>query len=82
MKKQSCVKNTMHIIKYKPYFSSRSGFVKTIDWLVDCFGLNGLLNNTPVYIGPSPREREKKEKNYGRAKKCPNNHHPHLVQAK
>ena len=34
-----------------------------------------------VHIGPSPIEREKENRNDRREKKCPNNPHPHLLQA-
>ena len=30
--------------------------------LVGCFGLNGPLRQYSVYIGPSPREREKEKR--------------------
>ena len=32
------------------------------NWLVGCFGLNGPLRHISVYIGPSPKEREKEER--------------------
>ena len=51
-----------------------------VGWLV-VFGLKALLDNISVYIGPSPREREKEKRNDRRGKKCPNNPHPHLLQA-
>ena len=51
-----------------------------VGWLVGCFGLNGPLRSIPVYIGPSPREREKEKRNDRREKKCPNNPHLHLLQ--
>ena len=51
-------------------------------WLVRCFGLNGPLRDSiSVYIGPSPREREKEEDLERREKKCTNKTHPHLLQA-
>ena len=31
-------------------------------WFVSCFGFNGLLRHISVYIGPSPKEGERKEK--------------------
>ena len=30
-----------------------------VGWLVGCFGFNDPLDSISVYIGPSPREREK-----------------------
>ena len=49
-------------------------------WLVG-FGLTALLDSISVYIGPSPRKREKGKRNDRREKKCSNNRHPHLLQA-
>ena len=49
-------------------------------WFVD-LGLTALSDNISVYIGPSPREREKEKRNERWEKKCPNNPHPHLLQA-
>ena len=49
-------------------------------WLV-VLGLTVLLDNISVYIGPSPREREKEKRSDRLEKKCPNNPHPHLLQA-
>ena len=43
-------------------------------------GLTDFWDSISVYIGPSPREREKEEKNDGQEKKCPNKLHPHLLQ--
>ena len=33
-------------------------------WMVVCFGFNGLCDSRPisVYVGPSPKEEERKEK--------------------
>ena len=31
-------------------------------WLVGCFKFNGPLRHISVYIGPSPKEREKEER--------------------
>ena len=39
-------------------------------------GLTALLDSISVYIGPSPKEREKDERNNRREKKCPNNPPP------
>ena len=39
--------------------------------------LAALWDSISVYIGPSPRKREKEERK-DRGKKCPNNPHPHL----
>ena len=33
--------------------------IKNKDFLGGCIGFNGLLDNSSVYIGPSPKEREK-----------------------
>ena len=33
-----------------------------VGWLVGCFGFNGPLRHISVYIGPSPKEREKEER--------------------
>ena len=46
------------------------------------FGFRVLLDSVSVCIGPSPRGREKEKRNNRREKKCPNNAHPHLLQAK
>ena len=43
------------------------------NWLAGCFVFNGPLSDISVYIGPSPREREKEERNDRREKKNPNN---------
>ena len=50
-------------------------------WLVG-WGLTALSDSISVYFGPSPREREKEERKDRREKKCPNNPHPHLLQAR
>ena len=50
-----------------------------VGWLV-VLGLTALRDSISVYIGPSPREREKEKRNDRREKKCPNNPHPHLLQ--
>ena len=34
----------------------------SLDWLVGCFGFNGPLRSSSVYIEPSPKEREKEER--------------------
>ena len=44
-------------------------------WLV-VWGLKGVWDSISVYIGPSPREREKEKRNDRREKKCPNNPPP------
>ena len=49
------------------------------DWIV-VWGLMALWDSISVYIGPSPSEREKEERNDRREKKCLNNPHPHLLQ--
>ena len=36
--------------------------LKQSEWFVGCLGLNGPLRQFLVYIGPSPREREKEER--------------------
>ena len=47
-----------------------------VDWLV-VLGLLALWGSIPVYIGPCLPEK----RNDRREKKCPNNPHPHLLQA-
>ena len=47
-------------------------------WLV-VSGLTALLDSISVYIGPSPRKREKEKRNDRREKKCPNNPTPSLT---
>ena len=49
-----------------------------VGWLFD---FNGHSRQCSVYIGPSPREREKEGKMIDERKKCPNNPNLHLVQA-
>ena len=46
------------------------------------FGFKGLFrpDSISVCIGPSPREREKEERNDRREKKYSNNLHPHPLQ--
>ena len=51
-----------------------------VSWLA-VFGLTALWDSISVYIGPSPKEREKEERKDRWEKKCPNNPHPHLLQA-
>ena len=51
-----------------------------VGWLV-VLGLTALSDSISVYIGPSPRDREQEKRNDRREKKCPNNPHPHLLQA-
>ena len=57
----------------------RDAALARVSWLV-VLGLTALWDSISVYIGPSPRQREKDMKNYRREKKCPNNPHPHLLQ--
>ena len=38
------------------------GRTSLLDWLVGCFGFNGPLDSISVYIGPSPKEREKEKR--------------------
>ena len=51
-----------------------------IDWLI-VLGLTALWDSISVYIGPSPKEREKEERKDRWEKKSPNNPHPHILQA-
>ena len=46
-----------------------------VGWMV-VLGFTALWDSISVYIGPSPREREKEEKMIDKRKKCPNNPHP------
>ena len=52
--------------------------------LVGCFGFTALSDSISVYIGPSPREREREgekvKRNDRREKICPNSPHPHLLK--
>ena len=50
-----------------------------ISWFF--FALTALWDSISVYIRLSPREREKEKRNDRRERKCPNNPHPHLLQA-
>ena len=52
-----------------------------VGWLV-VFGLTALWDSISVNIGRSPKEREKEKRNDRWEKKCPNNPHLHLLQAK
>ena len=53
----------------------------TYSWLVGCFGLNGpLRQHFSLYRAVSQRGRKKREM-IDERKKCPNNPHPHLLQA-
>ena len=49
-------------------------------WFISFLGFHGPLRHISVYIGPSPKEGERKEKRYTDFKmsKQP---HPHLLQA-
>ena len=51
-----------------------------VGWLV-ALCLTTLSDSISDYIRPSPKEREKEKRNDRREKKCPNNPHPHLLQA-
>ena len=51
-----------------------------LGWLV-VSGLTALWDSISVYIGPSPREREKEVRNDRRETQCPINPNPHLLQA-
>ena len=51
-----------------------------VGWLVG-LGLTTLWDSISVYIGPSPREREKEKRSDRWEKKCPNNPYLHLPQA-
>ena len=54
---------------------------RLFSWLVGCFGLNGSLRQYySLYRAVSQREGERK-RNDRREKKCPNNPHPHRLQA-
>ena len=50
---------------------------KIVGWL---FRVLWPFGSISVYIGSSPREGEENRKDKGE-KKCPNNPHPHLLQA-
>ena len=56
----------------------KSSYFK-VGWLV-VLVLTALSDSISVYIGPSPREREKEMRNDRREIKCPNNPYPHLLQ--
>ena len=49
-------------------------------WLV-LLGLTTLSDSSLVYIGPSPEDREKEKRKQRGEYICPNNPHPHLLQA-
>ena len=52
-----------------------------VGWLVGCFKFNGPLRQYfSLYRAVSQRD-EKEERNDRQEKKCPNNPHPHLLQA-
>ena len=54
--------------------------VESTGWLVGCFWLKGPLRQYfSLYRAISQREGERKRND--REKKCPNNPHPHLLQA-
>ena len=52
----------------------------TLGWLV-VLGLTALWDSISVYIGPSPKEREKEERNDRGEKNVQTTPHPHLLQA-
>ena len=54
---------TSCLLSWKEYFLGLGLLLKEkkSGWLVG-FGFNGLRDNISVYIGPSPKEREKEEK--------------------
>ena len=56
-----------------------SVYCDLVGWLV-ALGLTALWDSISVYIGPSPREREK-EKGMIDERKMSNNPHPHQLQA-
>ena len=76
-------RNMLH--QMKPHQETLQGGTNlngTIDFgCLVVLGLTALRDSILVYIGPSPREREKEKRNDRREKKCPNNPHPHLLQA-
>ena len=49
-----------------------SCFSSCLDFWLVVMDLTALLDNVSVYIGSSPREREKEERNVRPEKKCPN----------
>ena len=53
--------DTKPYVKYENPSSISQDIVLTIGWLV-ILGLTALLDNSSVYIGPSPKEMEKEEK--------------------
>ena len=65
--------------EYRTYISKVGENRST--WLLVVLGLTALWDNISVYIGPSPREREEEKRSDRWEKKCPNNPHPHLMQA-
>ena len=51
-------------------------------WLVGCFGLNGPLRQYfSLYQAVSQRKGEREREMTDESKKCPNNPHPHPLQA-
>ena len=59
-------------------FSCCFFFKELVGWFV-VLGLASLCDSISVYIGPSPKEREKEERKD--RVKTSNNAHPHLLQA-
>ena len=77
------IQSTLDIWKSKihpSYLYFQVNFLGPVRWLV-VLGLTALWDSISVYIGLSPREREKEKRNDRQEKKCPNNPHPHPLQA-
>ena len=71
--------NASQYLRLGPIINLDVYFIQ-IDWLID-LGLTALWDSFSVYIGPSPRDREKEKRSDRLEEKCPNNPHPHLLQA-
>ena len=55
----------------------------SVRWVGLLFWVLQLFETVSVYIEVSRREREKEIRyDNGEKKRCPNNHHPHLLQAR
>ena len=66
---------------FQELIPSKIKWILRVGLLVGCFGFNGPLRQYfSLYWAVSQREEERKEKER-REKKCPNNPHPHLLQA-
>ena len=65
----------LRLRRFPPQAGLDSGTASLAGWLV--LGLTALS----IYIGPSLREREKEKRKDRGESKCPNNPHPHLLQA-